>query len=98
MDASPQPHWLARGIGSATVTPALLVALVALTLWSLGRTSTLAGGAQMDVFVHFPIPPHSLRMAACSSGLLPTNRVLKLVYVTRPAGELEDFFTYFRRV
>jgi len=46
MNASPQPHWLARGIGSATVTPALLVALVALTLWSLGRSSALAGGAQ----------------------------------------------------
>lgn len=45
MNASPQPHWLARSIGSATLTPALLVALVALTLWSLGRSSALAGAA-----------------------------------------------------
>lgn len=46
MNLSPQSHWLARSIGSAAVTPALLVALVALTLWSLGRSSTLPGSAQ----------------------------------------------------
>ncbi|QKO22001.1 hypothetical protein [Rhodoferax sp. BAB1] len=46
MNPSPQPHWLARSIGSATLTPALLVALVAFTLWFLGRSSALPGSAQ----------------------------------------------------
>ena len=46
MNLSPQPHWLARSIGSATLTPALLVAMVGLTLWSLGRSSSLPGSAQ----------------------------------------------------
>ena len=45
MNLSPQPHWLARSIGSATLTPALLVAAVGLTLWSLGRSSALPGSA-----------------------------------------------------
>lgn len=46
MNLSLQPHWLARSIGSATLTPALLVAAVGLTLWSLGRSSALPGSAQ----------------------------------------------------
>lgn len=45
MDFAPRPHWLARSIGSATFTPALLVLAVALTLWSLGRSSVLPGKA-----------------------------------------------------
>jgi len=40
---NPPPHWLARSIGSAALTPALLVALVGLTLWSLGRLSSVTG-------------------------------------------------------
>lgn len=46
MNLSSPPHWLARSIGSATITPALLVVAVALTLWMLGRTSALASSAQ----------------------------------------------------
>jgi len=46
MNLDTQPHWLARSIGSATLTPALLLAAVGLTLWSLGRASSLPGGAQ----------------------------------------------------
>jgi hypothetical protein len=46
MNTASQPHWLARSIGSATLTPALLVAAVGLTLWSLGRSSALPGSAQ----------------------------------------------------
>lgn len=33
-----QNHWLMRGFGSTAVTPAILVALTGLTLWSLGQT------------------------------------------------------------
>jgi len=39
MNVTPQPHWLARSIGSAALTPALLVCLVGITLWSLSRSS-----------------------------------------------------------
>jgi hypothetical protein len=46
MNLSTQPHWIARSIGSATFTPALLVVAVGLTLWSLGRSSVLPGSAQ----------------------------------------------------
>ncbi len=34
-----QAHWLARGIGSASVTPALLIATVAMALWFADRQS-----------------------------------------------------------
>ena len=47
MNLNPQAHWLARSIGSATLTPALLVVLVAFTLWFLGRSSALAGDGQL---------------------------------------------------
>lgn len=60
MNLSPQPHWLARSIGSATLTPALLVAAVGLTLWSLGRSSALPGSAQPLLI--------ALTLAAVASG------------------------------
>jgi len=47
MNLNPQAHWLARSIGSATLTPALLVVLVAFTLWFLGRSSVLADDGQL---------------------------------------------------
>lgn len=46
MNPNTSAHWLARSIGSATLTPALLVTVVALTLWSLGRSSALPGNSQ----------------------------------------------------
>lgn len=51
MNLNPQAHWLARSIGSATLTPALLVVLVAFTLWFLGRSSALAGGGQLLLII-----------------------------------------------
>jgi hypothetical protein len=36
---STSPHWLARGIGSAALTPALLLGVVAATLWFVDRQS-----------------------------------------------------------
>lgn len=47
MNLDPQPHWLARSIGSAALTPALLVGVVGLTLWALGRSSSLASSNQV---------------------------------------------------
>ncbi|HCY16000.1 MAG: hypothetical protein A2Z93_06715 [Curvibacter sp. GWA2_64_110] len=46
MNLDPQPHWLARSIGSAALTPALLVGVVGLTLWALGHSSSLASSNQ----------------------------------------------------
>jgi len=40
MSLASQPHWLARSVGSAVLTPALLVSLVGLTLWLSGHGSS----------------------------------------------------------
>lgn len=41
--SAPPPHWLARGIGSSTLTPALLLGLVGLALWFVDQRSLLRG-------------------------------------------------------
>ena len=46
MNTNLPSHWLVRSIGSAALTPALLVSVVGLTLWWLGRTSSIMGGMQ----------------------------------------------------
>lgn len=43
MNPNTPPHWLARGIGSAALTPALLVSVVGFTLWALTKPSSLGG-------------------------------------------------------
>ena len=44
VNAIAPPHWVARSIGSSVITPALLVALVGVTLWLLGRQSVAVQG------------------------------------------------------
>lgn len=51
MNVSTQPHWLARSIGSAVLTPALLVCLVGITLWSLSRASSVLGTSELSVIL-----------------------------------------------
>lgn len=46
MNTNLPSHWLVRSIGSAALTPALLVSVVGLTLWWLGHTSSIMGGMQ----------------------------------------------------
>lgn len=46
MNTNLPSHWLVRSIGSAALTPALLVSVAGLTLWWLGRASSIVGGAQ----------------------------------------------------
>jgi hypothetical protein len=60
MNVTPQPHWLARSIGSAALTPALLVCLVGITLWSLSRSSPVVGASQASVIL--------LTLAAVAAG------------------------------
>jgi hypothetical protein len=45
------PHWLARSIGSAAITPSLLVAVVGATLLALGVRSSAAAGSYGGVIV-----------------------------------------------
>lgn len=40
-------RWLIGSFGSATFTPAILVSMVGVTLWSLGRTTPLAQGEHL---------------------------------------------------
>jgi hypothetical protein len=51
MNVNTQPHWLARSIGSAVLTPALLVGLVGITLWSLSRASSVLGSSELSVIL-----------------------------------------------
>ena len=39
---SSTPHWLARSVGSAAITPTLLLLAVAATLWGLGSRGNAA--------------------------------------------------------
>jgi hypothetical protein len=45
VNAVAPPHWIARSIGSSVITPMLLVVVVGLTLWLLGRQSVGAQGS-----------------------------------------------------
>ena len=49
LNENPQAHWLARSIGSAALTPALLVGLVGLTLWMLSRSLSVVGHSQLSL-------------------------------------------------
>lgn len=60
MNTNLPSHWLVRSIGSAALTPALLVSVVGLTLWWLGHTSSIMGGMQ-------PLPI-LLTLAAVATG------------------------------
>lgn len=46
-----QPHWVFRSIGSAVLTPLLLIWLVGLTLWSLGRPGAATGAGSHPLAV-----------------------------------------------
>lgn len=48
---SSAPHWLARSIGSAAITPSLLVAVVGATLLALGVRSSAAASSYGGVIV-----------------------------------------------
>lgn len=51
VNAIAPPHWVARSIGSSVITPALLVALVGMTLWLLGRQSASAQGSSFSLIL-----------------------------------------------
>jgi len=60
MNVTPPPHWLVRSIGSATLTPALLVCLVGITLWSLTRAPAVLGSSAQPLIL--------LTLAAVAAG------------------------------
>jgi hypothetical protein len=45
------PHWLARGAGSAAITPGLLLLAVGATLWGLGVPGAIPGLSQATVIL-----------------------------------------------
>jgi hypothetical protein len=45
------PHWLARGAGSAAITPGVLLLAVGATLWGLGVPGTMPGLSQATVIL-----------------------------------------------
>jgi hypothetical protein len=51
MNATTQPHWIARSIGSSVITPVLLVSVVAVTLWLLLLESPASQGSQLVLIV-----------------------------------------------
>ena len=46
MQSPTQAHWIARSIGSASITPALLVLLVGLTLLWISQVDRMVPGVQ----------------------------------------------------
>lgn len=44
-----QAHWLARGIGTSTITPLVLLVLVAATLQGVGQSSQVGAGSSVQV-------------------------------------------------
>jgi len=60
MIVNSQPHWLVRSIGSAAVTPVLLVTLVGITLWLIGRSASTDIANQLPVML--------ITLAAVASG------------------------------
>lgn len=91
------PHWLARGIGSAVLTPAVLVLLAGLTLWSLGQ-SGLAGSKNLPAIVVLTLAAVAAGCAALAwvrpqrAGLSPPHVMLSLGFGGMLLGLLYDIY------
>ena len=91
------PHWLARGIGSATLTPALLVLLAGLTLWSLGQSGPV-GNKNLPAIVVVTLAAVAAGCAALAwvrpqrAGLSPPYVMLSLGFGGMLLGLLYDIY------
>ncbi len=83
MNATTQPHWIARGIGSSVITPILLLTVVGLTLWWL-RSPPLAGQPSPLLLIFGSLVAVALGCAALAwirpqrAGLSPPHVMLSL--------------------
>ena len=93
---STSPHWLARSIGSAAITPALLLGLVGLTLWSVDRLGALAALDQRWRVITLSLLAVAAGCAALSwvrpqrAGLSPPHVMLSLGFGGMLLGLLVD--------
>lgn len=89
------PHWLARGMGSAALTPAVLVLLAGLTLWSLGQSGG-AGNKDLPTIVVLTLAAVAAGCAALAwvrpqrVGLSPPQVMLSLGFAGMLLGLLYD--------
>ena len=95
MNARIHSHWLARAMGSSTLTPALLVLLVGVTLWLLARSSAQADAAQFSLIL-VTLGAVALGCAALAwirpqrAGLSPPHVMLSLGFGGMLLGLLYD--------
>ncbi|MBT9476250.1 hypothetical protein [Polaromonas sp.] len=89
------PHWLLRSFGSATITPAVLVLLVGLTLYALRQPGALMAGGQFGVMA-VTLATVALGCAALTwvrpqrAGLSPPHIMLSLGFGGMLLGLLVD--------
>ena len=91
------PHWLARCIGSAALTPAVLVLLAGLTLWSLSQSGS-AGNTNLPDIVVLTLAAVAAGCAALAwvrpqrAGLSPPHVMLSLGFGGMLLGLLYDIY------
>lgn len=92
------PHWLARGIGSAALTPAVLVLVVGLTLWAVGQSGVAGAQSHQTAVILLTLAAVAAGCAALAwvrpqrAGLSPPHVMLSLGFGGMLLGLLYDFF------
>ena len=92
------PHWLARSIGSAVLTPAVLVFLVGVTLWSLDQSSVIGVRGHQPAAIFLVLVAITAGCAALAwvrpqrAGLSPPHVMLSLGFGGMLLGLLYDIY------
>lgn len=92
------PHWLARSIGSAVLTPAVLVLLVGVTLWSVEQSTAIGTKSHPPGVILLTLVAVTLGCAALAwvrpqrVGLSPPHVMLSLGFGGMLLGLLYDFY------
>jgi hypothetical protein len=92
------PHWLARSIGSAVLTPAVLVLLVGVTLWSVEPSTAIGATSHPPGVILLTLVAVTLGCAALAwvrpqrAGLSPPHVMLSLGFGGMLLGLLYDFY------
>ncbi|MGB4342471.1 MAG: hypothetical protein WBJ03_02545, partial [Moraxellaceae bacterium] len=89
-------HWLARSIGSAVLTPTVLLVLVGVTLWSVEQASATGARSQQPGMILLTLAAVTLGCAALAwvrpqrAGLSPPHVMLSLGFGGMLLGLLYD--------
>ncbi|OGB04207.1 MAG: hypothetical protein A3E79_13785 [Burkholderiales bacterium RIFCSPHIGHO2_12_FULL_61_11] len=95
MNVNTPPYWMVRSFGSATFTPAVLVSLVGITLWSIRQPASLTEGKELAVIL-ITLAAVALGCAALTwvrpqrAGLSPPHIMLSLGFGGMLLGLLYD--------